>query len=333
VFRAVGPAALIAVSLVGCGSDNDGPTVTESPDLGASTEKLVTVAAGGEVAVEGAGVKLSIPGGALAADTMITAEVISKFALTDAAMLANNVVEFGPDGLEFAQPVTLELELGSAQIPSGAKVSLAWFDESSHAWIDLPGSKVEGGKVSAETTHFTIFAIRFEVASNGDVVQTGGACKDSFTACGGAIEGTWKIESGCADVGDLLGNAGSQCQGASFSLGIDVTGDITFSGGRITGTMNTTTEMTQVMPKSCIGGSCPQSQAGGVSFKDEGATCRGTQIETEANTIQEAYRVEGAQFIVDADSDETTEFCVTGNRLVVNTTTSEGFSLRWTATR
>jgi hypothetical protein len=302
---------------------------------------MITAADGGEVALAEAGVKLSIPAGALAADTMISAEVISKSGLMDAEQLAGNVVEFGPDGLQFDAPVTLELEVGDANIPDDAEVSLAWFDVKAKQWVDLPGSKLEGGTVSAETTHFTVFAIRFVVAANGDVVQEGGECSESFTACGGNLEGTWNIVSGCADVGKALGNTGGQCQGASLSLGIDITGDIVIGGGMISGTLNLTSEFTQILPKSCIGGMCPMADPedeGDAVFVDKGDTCEATQTETASNELSSTYRVEGGMFVT-ADSetgeadDDTTEYCVTGNKLVVNSVNEDGVTVRWTAMR
>jgi hypothetical protein len=342
-FRAVGPAALLAAGLLGCGSDGgNGGKVDESPNLGASTEKMIMAADGGEVALGEAGVKLSIPAGALAADTMISAEVISKSGLMDAEHLAGNVVEFGPDGLQFEAPVMLELEVDDAKIPADAEVSLAWFDEKTKAWKDLPGSKLEDGKVSAETTHFTVFAVRFVVAANGDVVQDAGECSDTFTACGGNIEGTWNIVSGCANVTKPLGNAGGQCQGASLSLGIDITGDIVIGGGTISGTLNMTSEVTQILPKSCVGGSCPMADPedeGDFVFVDKGDTCEGTQSDSDSNEINGSYRVEGGTFVTTdpetgaEESDDMTEYCVTGNKLVVNSVTDDGVTIRWTAMR
>jgi ZU5 domain len=338
VSRLVGTTALFAV-FVGCGSDDGAGSVTESPDLGASTEMLVTASAGGDVVLDDTGVKLAVPAGALAADTMIRAEVISKMELKDASQLAGNVVEFGPHGLQFEVPATLELALGTAVIPAGAKVSLAWYNENAKAWEDLPGSARVGDKLVATTTHFSMFAIRFVVAANGDVVQEAGQCSNAFNACGGEIAGTWRITSGCADVGDLFGNVGGQCQGASFSLGMDVTGDIVIGAGRISGTMSMTSEVTQVMPKSCIGGSCPTADDvdGDAVVVDKGATCEMTQHETESNVLDEQYRVEGSKFIVidaaSGEEDDNTSFCVTGNSLVVNTATDDGVTIRWMATR
>jgi hypothetical protein len=320
---------------MGCSSD-DGAPIEESPDLGASTEKLIMAAEGGEVMLAEAGVKLSIPKGALSEDTMITAEVISKKELVDASKLAGNVLEFGPDGTTFEQPVTLELDASEANIPEGAKVALAWFDTVNKKWVDLPGSKLSGGKVVGETTHFTVFAIRFEVADNGDVVQTGGQCSGSFDACGGDPEGTWNIVSGCATVSEALGNAGSQCKGASLSFGMDITGDILIKSGRISGTLNLESSLTIAMPKSCAGGSCPAAKdADDIVYVAKGDMCEGTQHETASNPIDETYRAEGGRFYVgdDSSSDEMTSYCVSGNKLVVNMLTEDGVTLRWTAMR
>ena len=293
-------------------------------------------AEGGEVMLAEAGVKLSIPKGALSEDTMITAEVISKKELVDASKLAGNVLEFGPDGTTFEQPVTLELDASDAKIPEGAKVALAWFDTVNKKWVDLPGSKLSGGKVVGETTHFTVFAIRFEVAENGDVVLTGGMCSGSFDACGGDLEGTWNIVSGCASVSEALGNAGQQCKGASLEFGMDVTGDIVFRGGHISGTLNMESSLTIAMPKSCAGGSCPKAtSADDVVYVEKGDMCEGTEHETATQQIDETYRTDGGRFYVGSDtsSDETTEYCVSGSKLTVNMLTGDGVTIRWTAMR
>ena len=339
----VAGAGLLAGGLWACGSSGDGGGgMTESPDLGASVEKMVTAADGGEVALAEAGVKLSIPGGALAKDTMISAEVVSKMGLNDADTVVGNVVEFGPDGLTFDKPAMLELAVGDAKIPSNAKVSLAWYDEDNKAWVDLPGSSMADGMVVAETTHFTMFAIRFVIDEKGDLVQDAGECSGSFSACGGDPKGTWHIVSGCATFGDALGdiNAGMECKGASLSLGVDITGDITFDGSMISGTLHVDAEVTTIMPKSCIGGSCPSSDASEPDapvFVDKGDTCESVQSHMDTSDISEPYQVEGGMFMsgdsADASDGDMSEYCVSGNRLVVQTVNEDGVTMRWTAER
>ena len=331
--------ALIAVAMIGCGSngdDNGGGSSSDSPNLGESTEKMVTAAEGGEVALANAGVTLAIPAGALAEDTMISAEVISKSGLKDADSVVGNVVEFGPDGLKFEKPAMLELAVGDAKIPSDAEVSLAWYDDENGKWVDLEGSKLEDGKVSAETTHFTVFAIRIVVNENGQVVQEGGECTDAFTACGGDLEGTWNIVKGCANIGDAFGQASSACKGASFSFGVDITGDVVIGGGKISGTLNLSSELTQIMPKDCVGGSCPTadpSDPDDFVFVDKGATCEGSQMNSETKELDETYMVQDNMFVTGDSTDDMSEYCVTGSKLVVNTVSKDGITIGWTAMR
>jgi hypothetical protein len=335
--------ALIAATMVGCGGDDgssgdDSGKTADSPNVGASTEKMVTAAEGGEVALAEAGVNLSIPAGALAEDTMISAEVISKSGLKDADEVVGNVVEFGPDGLKFEKPAMLELAVGDAKIPTDATVSLAWYDDENGKWVDLEGSKLEGGKVMAETTHFTVFAIRIVVNDNGQLVQMGGECTDTFKACGGNLEGTWNIVHGCADIGNALGQADSACKGASIAFGIDITGDVVIGGGKISGTLMMSSELTQIMPKSCVGGSCPMSTGSDpddVVFVDKGDTCEGTSTDSETQEVDETYTVEDNMFVTagDDNSSDMSEYCVSGDKLVVNTVSEDGITIRWTAMR
>ncbi len=354
IFRMVLPAVLLTSGVIGCGSSSESSSVVESPNVGAKAEKLVTAAAGGEVAIADAGIKISIPAGALSKDTTITAEVVSKKGLADASQLAGNVVVFGPDGQTFDKPVSLELDLAGATIPTGATVALAWYDEAKKAWTDLPGSKMASGKVTADTTHFTMFAVRFVVNAAGKVVQESGQCSGTFKACGGDLKGTWNITSGCADFGSQLPNTSAQCAGASLSVGLDITGDVVITADTITGTLMMTSEITQVMPKSCLGpagAACPKadtSKPNGMVYTDKGATCEGKQSEAKSNDVNEKYTTSGSTIETSGGSadagasstadggtgkSDTTEYCVTGNTLQVSSTSSDGTGYRWTATR
>jgi hypothetical protein len=348
------PVAMLTSGLFGCaGNDAGGSSVVESPNVGETTEVMVTAATGGEVALTKAGITLSVPPGALSEDTKITAEVVSKKDLTDAASLAGNVVVFGPNGLKFDKPVSLQLDLAGATIPKDAKVTLAFFDEAKKEWTDLEGSKLVDGKVTADTTHFTMFAVRFVVTASGQVVQESGMCTGTFKACGGNLEGTWNIVSGCADFGNKLGNATAQCAGASIAAGLDITGNIVVDAATITGTLTLSTEVTQTLPKSCVGGMCPQpdpSKPDDVVFTDKGDTCEGKQSKTESNEINQTYTVDGntimtkdvasadagTSMTTDAgtkDAPDMTEYCVEGNTLNVSSVSQDGTSYRWTAKR
>jgi hypothetical protein len=348
-------AALLAGGTFGCGDDSgagdssksgkgDGGDgrVTESPNVGDSVKKAVTAADGGEVALKDAGIMLMIPAGALGDDTEITAEVVSKTDLPGAADLEGNVVKFGPDGLKFSMPVELSIDLGGAKAPKDAAATISWLDEKKGKWVDLEGSKVVDGKVVADTTHFTIFAVRFVVNASGQVEQTAGQCSGNFKACGGDIEGTWNVTSGCADLTMPI-NANPGCAGASFEFGIDITGDITFAKGTLTGTLMLEQMQTEIVPKTCNGGMCDTAGTDEV-VTDKGDTCETTKNTMETKTVDSSYVIDGSTIqITDstpADAGTGTakpnppgDFCVTGDTLVVVSHEDNGVDLRWTATR
>lgn len=337
-LSSLGAIVLLTGSLLGCGSDDGGESVTESPNLGEKTEALIKAADGGEVALAEAGITLTIPAGALASDETITAEVVSKKGLLDAEHLAGNVVEFGPDGLTFEAPVTLELDLAGASIPDDAKVAIAWYDAAKEKWNDLPGSAMQGGKVTAQTTHFTIFAVRFVVTDTGKVVQEGGKCEGTFDPCGGDIEGTWRIVSACADLG--FDDVNEQCAGATASGTLDVTGDVTFGGGMITGTLMFTSDTKLVYPKTCIGEVCPTpDDPSDPEWVDTGDSCEAEAMQTMTQEINDAYTVEGGVLTswdaaAGAEAEmEMSGYCVQGDTVVVSQVDEEGKEVRWTAER
>jgi len=335
--------AALIVTLVGCGSDSgDDGAVTESPDLGAMTEKMITAKNGGEVALDEAGVTLSIPAGALPDDTMITAEVISTKDLSGAKAIIGNAVEFGPDGQTFDKPVTLELEIDAKDIPKNADAVIAWYDEKAKDWVKLEGSAVEGGKVTAETTHFTIFAVRIYVREDGMVVQDdAGKCPADFDACGGDIKGTWTIVSGCANGDAVFSNVGMQCAGAEISFGVDITGDIVIGDGTIKGELTISTELSEKLPKTCTGGMCDEpdpEDEDAIVFEDKGDTCEGTQMKTKTEDIDETFTIDGSTIVTtDVESGEMetdeTNFCVKGDTMQVNSVNEDGITIRWTAKR
>jgi len=345
-----------------CGGDGDSAgKVIESPNLGETGSVKATAAAGGELSLPESGVTLSIPAGALAEDTEISAEIISKKSLPEATKLAGNVVEFGPDGLNFLTPVSLVIDLVGAKIPDGADVSIAWLDEAKNEWVDLSGSKMENGKVSAKTTHFTKFVVRFVVNDDGDVVQAGGECNtDGFKACGGDIEGTWDFTVGCVTVGGAIGstdqNPAAKC--ISADIGVDFSGHVTFSKGTVKGESTVAIDATSKIDKMCLADAF--SGMGGQSVKasdidcsefagdpdpgeeaptivDSGDMCEITQATQapQTDTIDGTYAVDGNTLtITDGDSaPEPQEYCIKGNTLTLVNRNDDGSVFMITATR
>ncbi len=368
--RAMIAATLMAV-VPACGGDEaSSAKVTESPNLGEKGKVMATAAEGGELALPESGITLSIPAGALSEDTEITAEIISKKGLPEASSLAGNVVEFGPDGLTFNAAVALEIDLAGATIPDGADVSIAWLDEKKNEWVDLSGSKMVGDKVSAATTHFTKFVIRFVVDEEGNVSQDEGQCNtDGFKACGGDLEGTWDFTVGCATIGSIGGGDGGEANPAakciSVDIGVDFTGDVTFAAGKVTGTSSVTVEGSTSIDKQCLadafsqmsmGQSITADQISCDDFADEpepgeeptkvtdtGDTCElelGAK-EPETDTIDGTYTIDGNTVTItdtdveagDTDGPDAQEYCVSGNTLTLVSREDDGTVVMITATR
>lgn len=366
--RALLIAGLLALAPACGDSGSGGESVSESPNLGETGSVKATAAEGGELSLPESGVTLSIPAGALAEDTEISAEVVSKKDLPEAANLGGNVVEFGPDGLTFLAPVKLEMDLAGSKVPEGAEVSIAWLDEDKNEWVDLPGSKLADGKVSANTMHFTKFVIRFVVNEDGEVVQDEGQCDTSgFTACGGDIEGTWDFSVGCVT---LPGSLGSEDDPAAKCISVDAvvdfSGEVTFSKGSFTGTTMNSFSFTQKIDKACLADAFSQSpDAMGMTitadqlmcdqFVDEpdpgeepatveevGDECLISQPEkTEMDTIDGTYTVEG-NTLTTTDNDveegevaepEPQEYCIKGNTLTLVFSNEDGSKVMLTAER
>ena len=292
------------------GGDGTGST-TPGTTGGGKQAVPVTAAAGGSVSAPGA--MVNIPAGALAADTTVTMEEVTKDGKPDADKIAAPIYDFGPDGLTFTTPATLSFDYDTAAVPSGATVQIAYLEDG--AWKPLADSTVEGGKVTASTTHFTPFTV---VWTSGG--QTGGACDTTgFTACGGDLLGTWKYTAACMTI-KSGGNPFQSCEGASVAATVDVDGSATFQSDgtySVTQLLNISTTIT--VPKSCLppGASCTDVHEGAT---ESGDSC----ILTDAQPQQDltgggTWSVEGSKLTTtNADQSSTAlDFCVDGAKLTL----------------
>jgi len=109
-------------------------------------EKLIHAADGGFVELQG--FRVDIPAGALASDATITID------LPDNALLAKRVLaDFGPDGLQFNQPVTLSFPLTNVLLNGGPIQVSRWEDDH---WVGLGGWLSGGGtRLNGTTPHFS----------------------------------------------------------------------------------------------------------------------------------------------------------------------------------
>jgi hypothetical protein len=318
----------------GCGgSDSNGAggsaASTASPGVGEHQEKLITAATGGTV--EGTGVSLAIPAGALSADTTITVDIKSKSGYADSDNIAVNVFELGPNGTQFAVPVPLTLDLYDAKAPSGKVAKIAYYDGS--AWKALPDSVVSGGKITATTTHFTAFTVVWE---NGQ--QTGGGCASlAFTPCGGDLTGTWKFAAGCADVPPVDPTDG-KCPEATTATAVDFSGTITFNADNTYAVdMSQSSSRTITLPASCVdalGGASACTSEGGTI--DGSGACAVTESDTPKTTSETgSYTTSDNTFTTTSaggSPDNPLSYCVTGATLKAMDS-SNGTTVIYTATK
>jgi Tol biopolymer transport system component len=115
---------------------------------------------GGQISLVDGSVALTFPEGALAAATSISISHSSSPPPGTGAW--SPVVELGPDGTVFSEPVTLAIEYRPELLPEGvpaeALVLVTW---DGNGWIEVPGSSVDpvDNRVSAPITHFSDYYV------------------------------------------------------------------------------------------------------------------------------------------------------------------------------
>jgi hypothetical protein len=332
-------AAGLAVVTTGCDkaddeggtADGGAPAAPAAPaaDEGQNVTVAISAATGGLVASPSGSGKLTVPAGALAADTELTLAVQPAEAGT-----ATSVYEFGPDGTQFAVPCTLELAF-TGEVPSGKKAALAV--EEGGAWTEVPGSTLAGGKVTGSISHVSRFTIIFV---NGEAVLES-ACADvarAFAPCGGDPSGTWRIEEVCTESTTLGENPfGDQCPDAIYEIDLNIAGTVELAGGRLISRTTQTIDIAFTVPKSCIGGApCDALANDGadgdnvVTCNDTGAACacEQTEVDESDDPMGDPYVVEGNSIVQTDDDDASAEvtrldFCVAGDRTTVRAAPDE----------
>ncbi|MBX3605945.1 MAG: hypothetical protein KF788_11755 [Piscinibacter sp.] len=131
--------------LAACGGGGDAP--------------LPMIGAAGGVVDGPAGARVSVPAGALSADTPIALAASSAGAPPmDAGFRAGGeVFALTPHGTSFAQPVTVRLPVDATRVPAGFTPTL-YKTDAQGAWQAVPGATVAGGFVTAQVTSFSWFA-------------------------------------------------------------------------------------------------------------------------------------------------------------------------------
>lgn len=244
----------------GVGTDQTDTTDTGDTETSGEVVSVdVSAADGGEVTSGDA--TLDIPPGALPEDTTITVAEVETAGLPDLGSIASVVYDFGPDGLQFLSPATLEIAVPAAA-PNGKAHVISWYDEAKSAWTDLP-STARGLVVTAAVEHFTIYAVRVVDAPNVDVCEV-------EQPCGGDPVGSWSLLGMCfvSDTPPM-----EDCPSSSLDMVLDASGGWDFqNGGTYTYDITLAAVITMTIPPECIP-PIPRFQCD--MLDDDGLSCLG----------------------------------------------------------
>ncbi|MBN1164675.1 MAG: hypothetical protein JXB45_08860 [Candidatus Krumholzibacteriota bacterium] len=157
----------IVCSFSGCGGE-DGEKSPVNPGK-------TTIGPKGGTVTDSGGAAVTIPPGALSAETAITVETISSKGdlPADAPQFLKLLggAEFGPTGTDFNSDVTITVPL-DPPVGAGEMVSILVWNETEQQWEDEGGTvTVAPGGASATLTvdHFSLFSAVYNVFDNFDV--------------------------------------------------------------------------------------------------------------------------------------------------------------------
>jgi hypothetical protein len=124
------------------------PTLVRCDPLPHASAASTIGAEGGEIRVGPH--RLVVPAGALASPTLITAEAPAS---------SEVVVNFSPDGLQFAAPATLTLSYAHCNRPLSLNERIVQVDGLLGILALLPSLDLPSGEVSASLRHFSGYAV------------------------------------------------------------------------------------------------------------------------------------------------------------------------------
>lgn len=128
----------VGVVLLAIGCSSSGKTVSTT---------VVVGAAGGRVAMTG--IALDVPAGALTTPTRIS--ITASNGVPSGYSGLSSLFQFAPDGLTFAKPVSIAIDLSSG---STASAALFWSRPSGDGYDNLGGS-VSGSRLTGTVQHFS----------------------------------------------------------------------------------------------------------------------------------------------------------------------------------
>ena len=117
-------------------------------------------ASGGQVKDPENNLTLDIPAGALENETNITAKYIEAPELISKDIPADFLggAEFGPDGTEFNEPVTVTINLNKT--PKYSELAVYCYYEAEDVWEYVTDATVSGNTASFQVTHFSSYQVQ-----------------------------------------------------------------------------------------------------------------------------------------------------------------------------
>ncbi|KAI8514015.1 positive regulation of extrinsic apoptotic signaling pathway via death domain receptors protein [Branchiostoma belcheri] len=105
---------------------------------------------------------VTVPGGAVTMETEITCQVIDPndvtLPLKDGEMLVSDIIELGPHGTTFHQPVTVQMQCNNTSLGGTTEVN-AWVSEDRSQWAKIKTINASEDRLAVSVDHFSIFAI------------------------------------------------------------------------------------------------------------------------------------------------------------------------------
>eukprot|EP00058_Branchiostoma_floridae_P007394 XP_002592882.1 hypothetical protein BRAFLDRAFT_117744 [Branchiostoma floridae] len=137
---------------------------------------------GGEL--QTASCTVTVPRGAVTVETEITCQVINPndvtLPLKDGETLVSDVIELGPHGTTFHQPVTVQMQYNSTS-SGGFMEATLWVTEDGADWTELKAVDKSENNLTVSVDHFSIFAVISQPKQNQFTVSTEGWIQTSST--------------------------------------------------------------------------------------------------------------------------------------------------------
>ena len=160
----------------------------EDPTTGPSTGNIGPD--GGTLSFAGGSVTLVFPAGAVSQDVEVTVQATNSFPANSRGVLSTQY-DFGPDGIQFGQPVQLTITYEAGNVPAGARENeLRLYRVVGTGWEEIAASSVNTSSqaVMGSITNFSVMGIlavrvaSVTVSPASAMIQVGGMLQLTATA-------------------------------------------------------------------------------------------------------------------------------------------------------